>query len=130
MKLFQLSILLLFLTLFAAACGSDDGTSGGDGCFDDVITLTQTAIDTLENVNSIIVSFDMENTSLNDYNVNDLMPLYGNMVITTTDGTEYESDNILTVSSLSAGATTNLDVFGEFGVGKEYSSYTLDIYCP
>lgn len=96
----------------------------------DDISLTETLVsDMAPSSNNVIISFDARNNSSRNYDIRDAKPIYVKIVVTTTDNSTYESSHILTVNSLSAGATSSTEVLGSYGTGKTYKSYSITKYC-
>lgn len=119
---------LMALTITATSCSSDDDDTNlpSNACFADAITLTQTEVENSPSQHSVFVTFDAKNTSSTDYRVqNGAKVIDLKVVVTTTDGSTYETIQPLTVTDLSAGATTSTMVLAEYGAGKTYQSYQL-----
>lgn len=102
------------------------GVSGE--CFADRITFTQTEVETF--ADNLIVTFDAKNISSKDYDVekgDKLIKL--KFIITTTDGSKYESTYTFLESKLASGATISTVAGGSYGAGKTYQSYTMTTSC-
>lgn len=122
------------------ACGSDSTSSPGGGgggagsgdpsCLAGSIQLTETKRTDSPSFNTVLLDFDAKNTSSSDY---DIMKgdkaIMLDFVVTTTDGTEYESEAPLTAAKIDAGATAAVVAMAEYGAGKTFESYTVSLRC-
>ncbi len=128
-KLTIISILFTFATLLS--CSDDDDNQANDqanNCLADSFEFVETSINNLSSTNNVIVTFDVTNNSSTDYSIG-LNPINTTVIVTTGDGSEFETTNILTVQALSSGATTTVDVLGSYGEGRTFSSYKLLLSC-
>ena len=121
---------LMALTITATSvtsCSSDDDTNlPSNACFADAFTLTETDVEDYAASHAIAITFDAKNTSSSEYNIqNGAKPIYVRVVVTTTDGATYETNQLLTVTQLSAGGTSSTKVLAEYGSGKTYNSYAV-----
>ena len=126
------SVFVLFLLITTLSCSSDDenSTNEPNDCLKDSFELTETNVNDLTGTNSVIVTFDLKNNSSTDYSIQDgSRPINTTIIVNTDDGSEFETTNILTVNSLSAGATTTVDVLGNYGAGRTFSSYEISLSC-
>lgn len=131
---------LLLVALGATACGSDDSGSNGNGagngstgdpsCFAGAMEITETKLQDAPSSNSLLLDFDAKNTSDKDYDVQaGAKAILMDFVVTTTDGTEYESTEPFTAPNIDAGATAAIVAVAEYGAGKTYESYTVSLRC-
>lgn len=119
------------LALLISGCTSDPvsgATPDTKECLADAIQLTETEL-TLA-ANSVILDFDVKNTSSTDYDIEaGSNPVELAFTVTTTDGTKYESQAPLTASKIGAGANSTAIAQAKFGAGKTYQSYTFTRSC-
>lgn len=129
--------LLLFLSFgilsLNIACSDDDDDGSSSLCSKDDFSVTQTGITQSPATGSVIIMFDVSNDSSSDYDVSGMADasvfLHANIVVTTTDGTEYESKQTLNIFTLSAGGTSSQLATATLGADKEYASHTITLSC-
>jgi hypothetical protein len=129
----------ILVALAGTACGSDSdsGSEGGAGstssdptCFAGSIELTETKRTDSPSFNTLLLDFDAKNTSSSDYDImKGSKAILLDFVVTTTDGTEYESEAPLTAAKIDAGATAAVVAMAEYGAGKTFESYTVSLRC-
>ncbi|WP_295128918.1 hypothetical protein [uncultured Chitinophaga sp.] len=118
------------LAVLFSACSKDDNKSGGGACFADSFELTETDRRPDNAGGQVFLDFDVKNTSANNYDIATGSRVVNlKMVVTTTDGSKYETIAPLTVTSLTGGATTTTLTLAKYGVGKEFSSVTITKSC-
>lgn len=116
---------LLALTIFAS-CSKDDDTVPENACFADQFELNETKVENYAETNSAIITFDATNKSGTTYNIQNGASLINVKIeVTTTDGSKYETNQPLTITELSAGATASTTFIAEYGAGKTYKSYRV-----
>ncbi len=133
---------LFLVTCWGTACGSDStsssegggdsgGSAGGDAtCLAGSLVLTETKRMDAPSFNTLLLDFDAKNASSHDYDVmKGSKPILLDFVVTTTDGTEYESEAPLTATKIAAGATSAVVAQAEYGAGKTFESYTISLRC-
>jgi hypothetical protein len=130
---------LVFLAFAGTACGSDassnpDGgggnPSGDPACLASSIELTETKRTDSPSFNTILLDFDAKNTSTEDYDImKGSKAILLDFVVTTTDGTEYQSEAPLTAAKIDAGATAAAVAMAAYGAGKTFESYTMSLRC-
>ena len=127
----------LVLAAFAGtACGSDSGSNPGGrasedpACLASSIELTETKRTDSPSFNTLLLDFDAKNSSSEDYDImKGSKAILLDVVVTTADGTEYESDAPLTAAKISAGSTAAVVVMAGYGAGKVFESYTVSLRC-
>jgi len=128
----------LLAALGAIGCGSDDsGSNGGSGgggsdssCFASSMQLTETKLTDAPSFNTVLLDFDAKNTSSKDYDIQaGSKAIMLDFVVTTTDGTEYETTAPFTAARIDAGAIAPIVAMAEYGAGKTYESYTVELRC-
>lgn len=136
MKTHWVSSCLVLAAFASTACGSDSdsgpngGASGDPDCLASSIELTETKRTDSPSFNTVLLDFDAKNTSSEDYDImKGSKPILLDVVVTTTDGTEYESEAPLTAAKISAGATAAVVVMGSYGAGKAFESYAITRRC-
>lgn len=130
-RFFFMALALSGLFVLAPSCGSDDG-SETDECLASDMFVQETQVLGATGVDNVVLTFDVTNNSSSDYNIATISDashvIHATVVVTTTDGIEYESSSQFP-GSVSAGATTSASIVANFGAGKEYQSYTISIGC-
>ncbi len=126
-------IVSAILLMFLSSCGSDDGVSspfGNQACFVEDFSLAETEVEDYKLSNSVSVYFDVRNWSEDDFAIaeGDARIDY-TMWVTTKDGTTYETTDLFPILTLSSGALTTTFASGDYGAGKEYSHYHLELHC-
>lgn len=133
MKKSILSILSVVLLSFALGSCSDDKNPvmPSRKCFAGDFTLTQTKLTDSPEQHLIFLTFDAKNNSSQNFNIGDgsSKQIQARIKVTTTDGSVYETNTILTVSELAAGSTASTENTADYGAGKTYKSYTITLYC-
>jgi hypothetical protein len=124
---------VVLITVMSVSCSkSDSGGSSNSNCLSGSLTFKQTEVKDFAGVsNSIYVTFDVKNTSTKDYSLTSAGAgnfIFYKIKVKTTDGTIYETKGPFT-DGISAGATKSISVPGEYGAGKVYESYTIELYC-
>jgi hypothetical protein len=123
----------LVLAAFAGtACGSDsDGSASEDpACLASSIELTETKRLDSPSFNTVLLDFDAKNTSGEDYDImKGSQAILLDFVVTTADGTEYQSEAPLTAAKIDAGATAAVVAMAAYGAGKTFESYTVSLRC-
>ena len=125
-----LSVVLLSFTL--GSCSDDKNPAIPSGkCFANDFTLTQTKLTDSPEQHLIFLTFDVKNNSSQKFNVGDgsSKQVQALIKVTTTDGSVYETNTILTLSELAAGATASTENTADYGAGKTYKSYTITLSC-
>jgi hypothetical protein len=132
-------VCLAVVGLAVAACGSDSdsGSPGGSGsgsgdpnCLASAIELTETKRTDSPSFNTLLLDFDAKNTSSTDYDImKGAKAIMLDFVVTTSDGTEYESEAPLTAAKIDAGATAAVVAMADYGAGKTFESYTVSLRC-
>lgn len=118
---------MLALTVFSSCSKDNDVRTSGE-CFADKITFTQTKVQTGND--DLIITFDAKNTSAKEYNIqNGAKVVNLKIVVTTTDGSNYETNTVFTETKLSAGSTVSTLAVASYGAGKTYASYKLTTSC-
>jgi hypothetical protein len=118
---------MLAMTVFSSCSKDDDNVRTGE-CFADKITFTQTEVQT--GSNNLIITFDAKNTSGKEYNIENGSKVVNlKIIVTTTDGSNYETNTVFTETKLSAGATVSTLAAATYGAGKTYASYKLTASC-
>lgn len=130
---------LVLVALAATACGSDSdpGPNGGGGsgsgdptCFAGSIELTETKLTDSPSFNTVLLDFDAKNTSSKPYDIaTGSRAIELDLVVMTSDGSEYESTAPLTATKINAGATAAVVVMAGYGAGKTYQSYEITPRC-
>lgn len=126
---------LVVVALVASACSSDsdsgsDGGGGDPACLAGSIELTETKRTDSPSFNTLLLDFDAKNTSTSDYDIMEgSKAILLDFVVTTTDGTEYESEAPLTAAKIDAGATAAVVAMADYGAGKTFDSYTVSLRC-
>jgi len=114
----------LFIGAIASTgCGSDSGSDGGGGaggsdpsCLAGSIELTETKRTDSPSFNTVLLDFDAENTSGTDYDISKgSRAISLDFVVTTAEGTKYESEAPLTAAKIGAGATAAVVAMAEYG---------------
>lgn len=134
------AFLMLVAPLSLGACSSDDDDKGqppssstpsdDSSCLASSMVFKETKVTDSPGQNTVLVDFDITNTSSTDYDVAGGSKLVETDVeVTTTDGTKYESSGPLTVTKVSAGKTASATLKGDYGAGKTYQSYTVKLRC-
>ncbi|UYQ95357.1 hypothetical protein MKQ68_09630 [Chitinophaga horti] len=125
---------LLFAPLAAiavafSACSKDNDKPRSE-CFADSFVLTETSRDIDENGKQVFLDFDVKNTSTKDYAIaNGAAVVNLKLIVTTTDGATYETTAPVTITSLSAGATSSYKTLAKFGTDKTFQSVTFTKSC-
>jgi hypothetical protein len=123
--------------LLASLCSCSSSTNApqpspasGTNCLGDAIKATSTKIDDSPSVNKLLLSFDVKNEGAVDYDISKgSKVIYFSFAVTTTDGTVYDSEGPLTVTSLKAGATGTSEGLADYGSGKTYKSLSFKLIC-
>lgn len=133
------TLCLVLTALVATACGSDSSSSpeggGGSGsgnaaCLASSIELTETERTDSPTFNTVLLDFDAKNASSTDYDImKGSSAILLDFVVTTSDGTKYESEAPLTAAKIGAGATAAVVAMAEYGAGKTFESYTVSLRC-
>ncbi|RXK86482.1 hypothetical protein [Filimonas effusa] len=125
--LFSALMVLTITATTVTSCSSDDDTSlPSNACFADAFTLTETKVEDYPASHMVAITFDAKNTSSSEYNIqNGAKPIYVRVIVTTTDGATYETNQIVTITQLSAGGTSSTQVLAEYGSGKTFKSYAI-----
>ncbi len=122
-----LAVSALFGALFFTSCSDDDSDND---CFVDNLLIVPTDTTDYALSNSVTIDFDVTNTSSRDFDpASNLGYINYTMIVTTTDGTSYETSDLFPILSLSAGATTTTFISGDYGAGKTFASYTYSLEC-
>jgi hypothetical protein len=131
------SLIMLAVPLFSLVLGCSDsasdssGTSGasaGSDCLASSIELTETAL--TDSQSALLLDFDAQNRSTRAYDIQaGSTPIQLDFVVTTSDGSKYESTAPLTAAKISAGATAAVVAKADYGAGKTYKSYTVAVVC-
>lgn len=134
MKKIKTMAILAFaaVTTFSACSKDNDDTPGLNGtCFADKMSLTNPVVENLPSQHSVIVTFDVKNTSSENFTISDgHKPIYVKMSVTTTNDKVYTEEQMLTVTSLNAGALASAPVMVDYGPGNSYKSYKIDqVFC-
>jgi hypothetical protein len=130
---------LVSAAFLGTACGSDSssnpngggGTSSGDpACLASSIELTETKRTDSPSFNTVLLDFDAKNASSTDYDImKGSKAILLDFVVTTSEGTEYQSEAPLTAAKIDAGATAAVVGMAEYGAGKTFESYTVSLRC-
>lgn len=130
--------LLATLTLssfsFFAGCSknnSNNTTTPPDAkCVSDKFTLTYTDILDVPSAHMANLTFDIKNTSTEDYDiVKGYKPVYVRIAINTTNNKTYYFDGPLT-TSLGAGETESETYPVDYGAGNAYKDFKIEkVYC-
>jgi hypothetical protein len=116
--------------MLLSACKKDNTSSMPGTCFGDNITFTQTDFINYAGKHSIFVSLDVKNTSSKDYNVDKGAKLVNlKIIVTTTDGAEYETHIGFTKTYIPAGTAVSAIIYAEYGEGKTYQNYKVIASC-
>jgi hypothetical protein len=133
-KIRSMAVLALVAVTAITACSKNDDNDvpGLNGtCFADKLSLTNPVVENLASQHSVIVTFDVKNTSSENFSIsNGHKPVYIKISATTTNDKVYTEEAPLTVSSLNAGAMASAAVLVDYGPGNSYKSYKLEqVYC-
>lgn len=97
-------------------------------CLANSMSLKENKVENIPGLNLVKVDFDLTNTSGKDYYPDSLMyTIKVTMNVKTTDGTIYE--NIRYLSHITSGATKAYGIWGDYGAGKTYQSYSVSMSC-
>ena len=113
----------------AKAPGSPAGQSGN--CISGSIALTQTKITDYPSSNNVFIDFDAKYNSAINYDISTIGIgnfIYVKVKVKTTDNNIYETVQPI-ITQLSAGATQSVLVQANYGAGKTYQSYTIEVIC-
>jgi hypothetical protein len=120
----------VFAFTLLPACKKDDTSPIPGSCFADNIIFTQTDFIDYTSAHSIFVSLNAKNTSSKDYDVSKGAKLVNmKIVITTTDGSQYETHIGLTQTYIPAGTSTPTIIYAEYAAGKTYQDYKVITSC-
>lgn len=129
-KALLLSIGVSMAVLSACSKKDNNPLPGQGACLADQITMTQSKIVDHPSSNSILLTFDIKNTSTTNYDiVKGTKIVMVKVIVTTTDNATYESTTQLPLPELSAGATASGPIIAEYGAGKTYKSYKIEKSC-
>jgi hypothetical protein len=125
---------MLFVPLAALAVSftacSKDKDKPSSACFADSFQLTETRREPSDDTDQVFLTFDVKNTSSKDYAIENGHAVVSlKMIVTTTDGSKYETIAPVTVTSLSAGATTSFMTLAKYGSDKNFQSVTVEKSC-
>ncbi|HHB78438.1 MAG TPA: hypothetical protein ENK85_04315 [Saprospiraceae bacterium] len=100
-------------------------------CISSDLELEETLIEIFPNQNMVNIYFDVTNHSGTDYNENDTLVsiVRSKIQVVTQDGSMYESVDYLPFDYLSAGATKSAKFTAVYGIGKEFQSYSISLFC-
>lgn len=117
------------LAAFLSAC-SKDSKSSSPSCMADNIALTETQKQDYTSSHSLGLTFDAKNNASKDYDISKgSRAVTLKVVVTTTDGSKYESTGPLTATAITAGGTASVVYVAEYGAGKTFQSYTITKEC-
>ncbi|BAV05317.1 hypothetical protein SAMN05421788_105227 [Filimonas lacunae] len=119
---------MLAIAVLSGCSKSNDDVATTDGaCFADKLELSNPVVEDLPSSHSVIITYDVKNTSSEDFDIQKgHRPVYVKVSATTTSDKVYTEENLLTVSSLSAGSTTSTKLLVDYGAGNAYKSYSID----
>lgn len=118
------------LTFSSCSKSESKGTTVNTACFADQFTLTQTDLKIYPDSHDLFITLDVKNTSASEFDIQKGAKAVNlKIIVMTTDGNKYETNTLLTVTKLSAGATTSVLTTAGFGTGKTYKSYTIEKSC-
>jgi len=120
------------ITTFSACSKDNDDVPGTNGtCFADKLSLTNPVVEDLASQRTVIVTYDVKNTSSEDFAIsNGHKAVYVKISATTTGDKVYTEEVLLTVTSLAAGAMASAAVMVDYGPGNSYKSYKLEqVFC-
>ncbi|PUZ27757.1 hypothetical protein GA0116948_10669 [Chitinophaga costaii] len=123
---------LLAIAAFTGCSKDHDNTSTpSKECMADKLQLTYASTDDVPSLHTVIITFDVKNTGSKKYDVGaGSTAVYVKLEATTTNGKTYSGDDILTVTSLDAGATASASAIVDYGAGNAYKSYkVVEVYC-
>ena len=126
--------IMLALISFLSCSKKDETTSGiaqTGNCISGSIALVQTNITNYPSSNVVFIDFDAKNNSTINYDVATVGTgnfIYAKAKVKTTDGNIYETVQPI-ITQLSAGATQSVLVQANYGAGKTYDSYTIELIC-
>ncbi len=100
-------------------------------CISSDFELEETLIEDFPDFNKVNIWFDVTNHSGTTYNENDTLisVIRSKIKVVTQDGSIYESVDYLPFTYLSAGATKSAKFKAVYGVGKEFKSYKISLFC-
>jgi len=100
-------------------------------CISSDFELKETLIEDFPDFNKVYIWFDVTNHSGKTYNENDTLisVIRSKIEVETVDGAIYESVDYLPFSYLSAGATKSAKFTAVYGIGKEFKSYRISLFC-
>lgn len=129
-KALLLSIGVSMAVLSACSKKDNNPLPGQGACLADQITMTQSKIVDYASSHSLILTFDIKNTSTINYDImKGAKIVMVKVIVTTTDNATYESTAQLPVPELAAGATASGPITAEYGAGKKFKSYTIVKTC-
>lgn len=132
-KIRSMVIPALAAVITFSACSKDnDDVPGTNGtCFADRFSLTNPVVENLASQHAVIVTYDVKNTSSEDFAIsNGHKAVYVKISATTTGDKVYTEEVPLTVTSLAAGAMASAAVMVDYGPGNSYKSYKLEqVFC-
>jgi hypothetical protein len=139
MKIHWMRAGLVSAAFLGTACGSDSSSSPNSGgaagsgdpaCLASSIELTETKRTDSPTFNTVLLDFDAKNASSADYDImKGSKAILLDFVVTTSEGTEYQSEAPLTAAKIDAGATAAVVAMAEYGAGKTFESYTVSLRC-
>jgi hypothetical protein len=128
MKLIK-SLSSIFLISAFVGCSTSDPTPAAN-CLKDALKATSTKVQDSPSQHIILLDFDVKNSGTVDYDIQKgSAAIYIEMTVTTTDSQTYKSEQILTVTSLKAGATSAISQYAEYGATKTYKSFAFQLTC-
>ncbi len=122
----------LLLSLASCSSSSDPAASQAPAtsCLKDAMKLTSTNVEPSDAQHTAIFSFDVQNTGTTDFDISKgSAPIYFAFKVVTTDDVVYDSEQILTASTIRAGATASASQYAEYGANKVYKSYSYTLLC-
>lgn len=125
--------MILALICFVSCSKKDDTNSVAQtgNCISGSIALVQTKVTNYTSSNVVFIDFDAKNNSTINYDIATIGTgnfIYAKAKVKTTDGNIYESVQPL-LTQISAGATQSALVQANYGAGKTYDSYTIELFC-
>lgn len=117
-----------------AACGSKNDNPGPvlpqSKCLSDKMQLKLTKVNNLTSSHTVLLSFDVKNTSNETFDVQKGYKfIMAEIKVTTTDNMVYTNNVPFTSEKIEPGQTITEEVGGEYGANKTYKSYTIRLYC-
>ncbi len=118
----QFLFAILFSFLFLTSCDEEPV------CLSNSMLLKENSVKDYPSLNAVKVNFDLTNTAGNDYASDSLTnTIIVSLKVKTTDGTTYDERKYLPY--ISAGVTKSYDVWGHYGSGKKFKSYSISLSC-